>query len=61
MAHIYRRGDREGLHIDTPRVTLREVTWLPDLAAGRALVLGTQPNITSIPFDQIDWFWIEES
>jgi hypothetical protein len=58
MAHIYRHGDKDGLHIDTPRVTFREV---PDGPDRQAIILGTLPNITAIPFSEIDWFWIEES
>jgi len=57
VAHIYRHGDPDGMHIETNRVTLRDGIGL----AQRALVLGTLPDITSIVFEDIDWFWIEES
>ena len=75
MAHIYRHGDLDGLHIATPRVTLRDVPTLDDAicsaflgsgmdsprpAHARALILGTLPHITVILFSEINWFWIEE-
>lgn len=58
MAHIYRHGDPEGLHFETNRITLRPQTGL---AQDRALIFGTLPNLNTLLFDEIDWFWIEES
>jgi hypothetical protein len=59
MAHIYRKGDPDGLHIEAPRVTMRDGGIFG--IEGRALIVGVLPDTHAIPFDQIDWFWIEES
>jgi len=56
-AHIYKYGG-DALHIEASRVTMRN-----DLSGGpsRSLILGTRPDTQSIPFADIEWFWIEES
>lgn len=65
MIHIYRYGDRDGLHIDTSRVTLREppqtLRSFAKADDSRTLIMGTLPHVTVIPFTEIEWFWIEES
>lgn len=61
MVHIYRHGDADGLHIDTSRVTVRDGVPCGLGINERMLICGTLPHINAIPFDQIEWFWIEES
>lgn len=49
MAHIYRTGDVNGLHISTNRITMFEDGLHRFNIAGRVLVLGTAENKRNYP------------
>ena len=61
IVHVFRNGesDIDGLHIEADRVTLRDGERFG--VVGRALIVGTLPDLTTVPFADIAWFWIEES
>jgi hypothetical protein len=58
--HYKRFDESELVTQETSRVTLLE-DGARFHVAGRVLVLGTQPKLILIPFQEIQWFWMEEN
>jgi hypothetical protein len=63
VIHVYRvgEGDDEGLHVETPRVTIFNHPDSRYCDCAPCLVLGTLPNLTVIELAKIRWFWVEEN
>lgn len=73
IVHIYRFGDKVGMDIQTPRVTMLESGYEKFNVLGKVLVLGTGTvrnrdltnidfsRLTVIPMETIEWFWVEEN